>query len=159
MQQKILDAVMACSIDNRSSIMANVMVTGGNTMFEGLPQVNWAHRATLSSLGWGKTPHHTVATWSHGVPRRAERRAGGRRCFSRSSRRSARPAPRPSRSAAAPPPLLIPRLPLRSSLRPRPARVARVRGVQVLASPERHISAWVGGSVLAGLGNWSARER
>jgi actin-related protein len=39
-QQKILDAVMGCSIDNRSSIMANVMVTGGNTMFEGLPQVN-----------------------------------------------------------------------------------------------------------------------
>lgn len=28
-----------CSVDNRKQIMANVMVTGGNTLFEGLPQM------------------------------------------------------------------------------------------------------------------------
>lgn len=35
----VFTRLAGCSVDNRKQIMANVMVTGGNTLFEGLPQM------------------------------------------------------------------------------------------------------------------------
>eukprot|EP01050_Picozoa_sp_SAG11_P007325 SAG11_NODE_607_length_8226_cov_11.234527_1_plen_259_part_00 len=79
-QQKIMTAVMGCAIDSRKEIMANVLVTGGNTLFDGLPQLLFKN---LKKIG-----------------------------------------------------------------------KARAQSLKINASPERNISAWIGGSVLASLGTW-----
>ena len=79
-QAKLFSSVMGCSIDARKNIMANVMLTGGNTMFEGLPQMLFKK---LKQVG-----------------------------------------------------------------------KARAASLKIVASPDRQISAWIGGSVLAGLSTW-----
>lgn len=52
LQTAVLNSVMACSIDLRRSLLSNIVLTGGNTLFDGFaPRLNQELKKSLSAGG------------------------------------------------------------------------------------------------------------
>jgi|EP01047_Picozoa_sp_COSAG01_P038223 hypothetical protein len=68
---KMFSSVMGCSIDSRKALLSNVMLTGGNTLFEGLPQMLYKKlkqigKARATSLKINASPERQISAWIGG---------------------------------------------------------------------------------------------